>query len=124
MRTPLNLRRSSCWLVHQFEFSNTVDDPIEVEEMEDPSKSSEQESAFGEKASSEKDSRDISSACGLEKEMVENSLYERATAVEEGEYEHTSQPALSLPPFCSPYFSFFCIFHLFLPYIFHFSRFH
>ena len=43
MRTPSNLQRSSCQLVNQFDLSNTVDDPIEPEEMGDPSKSSEQE---------------------------------------------------------------------------------
>ena len=42
VRTPSNLRRSSCRAVHQFEFSNTVDDPIEFEEMGDPYESSEQ----------------------------------------------------------------------------------
>ena len=31
VRTPSNLRRSSRWPVHQFDFSNTVDDPIKVE---------------------------------------------------------------------------------------------
>ena len=43
-----NLRRSSHRPTHQFDFSNTIDDPIEVEEKEDPSKDSEQGLAFGE----------------------------------------------------------------------------
>ena len=36
--------------------------------MEDPSKSSEQESTFGEEASSEEDSKDISNALGVKLE--------------------------------------------------------
>ena len=43
VRTPSNLRHYSRRPVHQFDFSNTVNDPIKVEEMEDPFKSSEQE---------------------------------------------------------------------------------
>ena len=42
VRTLSNLRRSSCQPVHQLVFSNNVDDPIKVEEMEDPYESSEQ----------------------------------------------------------------------------------
>ena len=60
VRTPSTLQHSLCRPVHQFDLSNTVDDPIEVEEMEDPFEYSEQESAFREKASSEEDSKDIS----------------------------------------------------------------
>ena len=62
MRNSSNLQRSSRRLVHLFDFSNIVDDPIKVEEMEDHSESSERNSAFGEEASSEEDSKDISSA--------------------------------------------------------------
>ena len=88
--------------------------------MGDPYESSEQKSTFGEEASNEEDSRDISSAPSLETETVEDSLDERTTVVGEGQYEHTPQPTPSLPPVCSSSFSFFCIFHLSLPYIFHF----
>ena len=49
---------------HKFDFPNTVDDPIEVEEVEDPSENSEQELAFAEEASNEEDPSDISSAPG------------------------------------------------------------
>ena len=70
MRTPSNLRRSSWRPVYQFEFSNTVDDPIEVEEMENPSESSEQASNFEEEVSSEEDLRDIGSVPGLETETA------------------------------------------------------
>ena len=42
--------------VHQFDFSSTVDDPIEIEEVEDPPKDSEQGSAYGEETSSEDNS--------------------------------------------------------------------
>ena len=70
--------------------------------MEDPSKSSEQD-AFGEEASSKEGSKDISSALDSKTETVEDSLDERATVVEESQYEPTS----SLPPS----FSFFFIFH-------------
>ena len=69
MTTPSNLQRSSSRQIHQFEFSNTIDDPIEVEEMEDPSDSiNEQESTFGEEASSEEDSKAISCASGSKTE--------------------------------------------------------
>ena len=57
--------------------------------MEDTFKNSEHGSTFGEEASTEDDSRDTSSAPD-ETEMVEDSLDERATAVGEGHYEHTS----------------------------------
>ena len=62
VRNSSNLWWSSRRPAHQFDFSNTVDDPIEVEEVEDPSEDSEQGLAFGEEASSEDDSRDTSSA--------------------------------------------------------------
>ena len=61
-KTPSHLQRYSCRLTHHFDFSNYVDDHIDFEEMEDPSKSSDDSSAFGEEALSEKDSKDISSA--------------------------------------------------------------
>ena len=41
---------------HQFNFSNTIDDPIEIEEVEDLYEDSEQGSAYGEEASSENNS--------------------------------------------------------------------
>ena len=47
VRSFSNLRRSSCRLAYQFDFSNTVDDPIEVEEVKDSSKDCEQGSAYG-----------------------------------------------------------------------------
>ena len=49
VRYSSNLRQSSCRPAHH-DFSNTVDDPIEVEKVENPSKNSEQGSAFGEDA--------------------------------------------------------------------------
>ena len=55
VRNSSNLRWSSCRLAYQFDFSNTVDDPIEIEEVED-SKDSEQGSACGEETSSEDNS--------------------------------------------------------------------
>ena len=82
-----------------------------------PSKGSEQESVFGEEASSEEDSRDNSSVPSSKTETAEDYLDERTTTVGEGEYEHTSQLAPSFPLICSISFSFFCIFHLSLPYI-------
>ena len=106
VRTPSNLRCSLRRPIHQFEFSNTVDDPIKVEEMEDPSKSSEQD-AFGEEASSKEGSKYISSALDSKTETVEDSLDERATVIEESQYEPTS----FLPLVYSPSFSFFFIFH-------------
>ena len=51
VKNSSNLWRSSCIPAHQFDFSNTINDPIKVEEVEDPSESSEQGSTFGEKAS-------------------------------------------------------------------------
>ena len=90
------------------DFSNTVDDLIKVEEMEDSSDSSEQ-------GSCEEDSKDIRSAPG-EIKTVEDYLDERATTVGEGQYEHTSQSTPSL--ICSSPLSFSCIFHLSMPYIF------
>ena len=88
--------------------------------MEDPFESSEQESTFGEKASGEEDSRDISSTLSLDIETIKDFLDESSTTVGEGQYEHTSQPILSLV--YSPSLSFFFTFHLSLPYIFHFSK--
>ena len=92
--------------------------------MREPFKSSEQESTFGEEASSEEDSRDISSAPGLETKIVKDSLDERITAIGEGQYKNTPQPTPSFPLVCSPSFSFLCLFHLSLPYIFFFSKLH
>ena len=107
VRSSSNLRRSSHRLAHQFDFSNIVDDPIEVEEVEDPSEDSDQGLAFGEEALSEDDSQDISSA-PYETETTNNSLDERATTVGEGQFEHTSRPTPS--PVCSSPLSFSCIF--------------
>ena len=76
--------------------------------------------AFREETSSEGDSKDINSAPGSKTETVKDSLDERAIVIGKGQYEHTSQPTSSLPLVCSPSFSFFYIFHLSLPYIFHF----
>ena len=39
VKTSSNLRCSLHLSVHQFEFSNIIDNPIEVKEMEDPSES-------------------------------------------------------------------------------------
>ena len=110
VRNSSNLRRPSCRPTHQFDFSNTVDDPIEVEEEEDPSGSSEQGSTFREESLSEDDFWDISSAPDVI-ETTEDSLDERATAIGEGQYEHTSQPTPS--PICSSPLPFSCIFHFF-----------
>ena len=52
VRNFSNLRQSSRKLAHQFDFSNIVDDPIEVKEVEDPSQDNEQGSAYGAEASS------------------------------------------------------------------------
>ena len=83
MRNSSNLRRLSRRPAHQFDFSNTVDDPIEIEEVKYPFEDSEEGSACGEEASSEDNSQDTSSA--LDKtETVEGSLDERATTVREG----------------------------------------
>ena len=110
VRNSSNLWWSSRRPTHQFDFSNTADDPIEVEEVEDPSEDSEQGSAFGEETLSEDDSWDTSSAPD-EIETAEESLDERATAIREGQYEHTSQLTPSLV--CSSPLSFMgknCIF--------------
>ena len=47
VRNYSNLRWSSCKPAHPFDFSNTVGDPIEAEEVEDPSKDSERGSTYG-----------------------------------------------------------------------------
>ena len=119
MGTPSNLRHPLRRINHKFYFSNTVNDPIEVEEVEDPSKSS--ELAFGEEASSEENSKNISSAPG-KIETTKDSLDENATVFGEDQYEHTSQPTPSFPSICSPSLPFFYTFRLSTPYIFHFSR--
>ena len=62
VRNSSNLRRSSRRPAYQFDFSNIVDDPIEVEEVEDPSENSEQGLAYEEEASSEDDSQHTSRA--------------------------------------------------------------
>ena len=56
VRNSSNLRKLLCKPAHQYYFSNTVDDPIEIEEVEDPSENSEQGSACGEEASSQDNS--------------------------------------------------------------------
>ena len=92
-------------MVHCLKFSNTTNDPIEVEKMGNLSKSNEQGSTFEEEASSEEDTgrnkgsndfKDISTA--LVSKAVGDSLDEKITTIREGHYEHTPQPLLSLPP--------------------------
>ena len=56
VRNFSNLRRSSRRPTHQFDFSNTVNDPIEIEEVEDHSEDSEQGSTCGDETSSEDNS--------------------------------------------------------------------
>ena len=107
VRNSSNLWRSLHRPAHQFNFSNTVDDPIKVEEVEDPFESGEHGSTFGEEASSEEDSKDISSALGKTK-MAEDSLDEKATTVGEGKYVHTSPPTPSLV--CFPLYLSFAFF--------------
>ena len=106
VRNSSNLRRSSRRPTHQFDFSNIVDDPIEIEKVGDPSEDSEKGSACGEKASSEDNSQDTSNAPD-ETKTTEGSLHERATTIGEGQYEHTSWPTPS-PACYSP--SFFSVF--------------
>ena len=84
VRNSSNLRHFSRRPAHQFDFSNTVHDPIKVEEVEDPFESNEKGLNFREEASNEEDSRDISSAPGLKTEKVEDSLDEGAPAFGEG----------------------------------------
>ena len=97
---------------HQFDFSNTYDDLIEIEEVKDPSEDSEQGSTYGEETLSEDNSQDTSSAHD-ETETVEGSLDETATIVKEGQHEHTSRPTPSLvsssPSSFSCIFSFLCL---------------
>ena len=64
MRTSSNLRRLSRKPAHQFDFSNIVDDPIEIEEVKDPFEDSTQGLACGEENSSEDNSQDTRSAPG------------------------------------------------------------
>ena len=78
-----NLRQSLRRPTNQFDFSNTVDDPIKIEEVEDPYEESEQGSACGEETSSEDSSHDTSSAPN-ETETAKGSLDERATTVGKG----------------------------------------
>ena len=56
VRNSSNLWQSSHRPVHRFDFSNTVDNPIEIEEVEDPFEDSEEGSACGEETSSEDNS--------------------------------------------------------------------
>ena len=115
VRNSSNLRRLSRTAIHQFDFSKTIDDPIEVEEVKDPFEDSEQGSTYGVETLSEDDSQDTSSAPD-EKKMVEGSLNERATTIGEGQYEHISRSTPSSVCFSPSYFS--CIF-LFLCLIFY-----
>ena len=110
-----NLRRSSHRMVHRIEFSNTANDPIEVEEMGNLSESNEQGSAFGEEAPNEEDSRDVNNALSLE-DMTEDFLDEKTIATREGQYEHALYPLPSFSLVCSSSFSFFV--HTFIfPYL-------
>ena len=56
VRNFSNLRWSLLIPTHQFDFSNTVNDPIEIEEVEDHSEDSEKGSACGDETSSEDNS--------------------------------------------------------------------
>ena len=82
MKVPSNLRRSSRQIVHRLEFSNTINDPIEVEEMGNTPESSEQGFAYGVEALGEEDSIGINIALGLE--MEDDSSNERTIAFGEG----------------------------------------
>ena len=81
-------------MAHLLEFSNTANNPIEVEEMGNPSERSEQGSTFKEEASSEENtgrnrnskySKDTSTTLDLE--MVEDSLDENITTIGKGHHE-------------------------------------
>ena len=112
MKNFSNLRRSLRIPSHQFDFSNTVDDPIEIEEVEDPSKECEKGLACGEETSSEDSSQDTSNALN-ETETIEGSLDERVTTVGEGQHEHTflpTPPISSSPLFFSYIFLFFALY--------------
>ena len=54
---PSNPRRSLCQMVHRFEFSNTANNLIEVEEIRNPSKINKHDLAIEEETSIEEDSR-------------------------------------------------------------------
>ena len=85
VRNSSNLRQLSRKPAHQFDFTNIFDDPIEIEEVEDPSENSKQGSACGEEASSQDNLQDTSSAPSeTETEIAEGSLDERATIVGKG----------------------------------------
>ena len=105
-----NLQRLSCRPSHQFDFSNTIDDPIKVEEVEDPSKDNEQGLAYEVEDSSEDDSQNISSAFN-ETEMTEGSLDERAPPLEKA--------SMSIP-LGLPHLRFFLHLHLSPVYFFSF----
>ena len=83
VKSSSNLRLSLHKLAHQFDFSNPVDDPIEIEEVEYPLEDSEQGLACGEETSSVDSSQDNNSALD-EIETTEGSFDERATTVGEG----------------------------------------
>ena len=120
VRTSSNLWSSSRRLAHHFDFSSIVDDPIEIEEVEDPYEDNEQGWTCGEETLSKDNSKDTSSAPN-ETETTEGSLDERATTFREGLYECTSQPTPS--PVRSTSSSFSCIF-LFFALYFLVCRFH
>ena len=102
MKVPSNLRRSSCQMVHRFDFSNNANDSIEVGEMGNTSESSEHRSTFGEETLGEEDFTGISTIPGLE--TVDDSSYEKTIAFGEGQYEHTSRPLSPLPLVCASLF--------------------
>ena len=81
-------------VIAEFDFSNTVDDPIEIQEVEDPSKDGKQGSTCGEETSSEDNFQDTINAPD-EIEMIKGSLDERVATVGEDQYEHTSRPTPS-----------------------------
>ena len=62
VKNSSNLQKWSSRPSYKFDFSNIVDDPIEIEEVEDPPEDSEQWSAYREETSSEDNSQDTSSA--------------------------------------------------------------
>ena len=98
-----NLRRSSHQMVHRIEFSNTANDPIEVEEMGNLFESNEQGSTFGEEALNEEDSRDISNALVLA-DMTEDFLDEKTIATREGlSHPHPYKRQVCRPPHRNPH---------------------
>ena len=78
-------------MTYRLEFYNTTNNPIEIEEMRNPTKSNEQGLVFEEESLSEenternknsKDSKDTSTT--LDSEMAEDSLDEKIIAIGEG----------------------------------------